>query len=153
MDTLKTVLGVMRCSGLMRMLPCMPLCYSTARGWRDNMADFCQQCSLEMFGMDFRELAELGPKGSVLPPEHGWTALCEGCGPTLVDQDGKCIAAYCPEHGSKAKGVKCDRADCTKPATRQPQPPYKEWCRHPEKCAGLASCPQDLFLLKQNYDK
>ena len=83
------------------------------------MADFCQQCSLEMFGMDVRELAELGPKGSVLPPEHGWTALCEGCGPTLVDQDGKCIAAYCPEHGSKAKGVKCDRADCTKPATSQ----------------------------------
>ena len=28
-------------------------------------------------------------------------------------------------------------------ATNQPQPPYKEWCRHPEKCAGLASCPQD----------
>ena len=28
-------------------------------------------------------------------------------------------------------------------ATSQPQPPYKEWCRHPEKCAGLASCPQD----------
>ena len=64
------------------------------------MADFCQQCSLEMFDMDFRELAELGPKGSVLPLEHGWTALCEGCGPTLVDQDGKCIAAYCPEHGT-----------------------------------------------------
>ena len=38
---------------------------------------------------------------------------------------------------------KCDRADCTKPATSQPVPPYKEWCRHPEKCAGLASCPQD----------
>ena len=29
------------------------------------------------------------------------------------------------------------------PATSQPVPPYKEWCRHPEKCAGLASCPQD----------
>ena len=28
-------------------------------------------------------------------------------------------------------------------ATSQPVPPYKEWCRHPEKCAGLASCPQD----------
>ena len=28
-------------------------------------------------------------------------------------------------------------------ATSQPQPPYKEWCRHPDKCAGLASCPQD----------
>ena len=28
-------------------------------------------------------------------------------------------------------------------ATSQSQPPYKEWCRHPDKCAGLASCPQD----------
>ena len=28
-------------------------------------------------------------------------------------------------------------------ATSQPAPPYKEWCRHPDKCAGLASCPQD----------
>ena len=28
-------------------------------------------------------------------------------------------------------------------ATSQPQPPYKEWCRHPDKCAGLASCPRN----------
>ena len=28
-------------------------------------------------------------------------------------------------------------------ATSQPQPPYKEWCRHPDTCAGSASCPQD----------
>ena len=28
-------------------------------------------------------------------------------------------------------------------ATSQPAPPYKEWCRHPEECAGLASCPRN----------
>ncbi len=34
-------------------------------------------------------------------------------------------------------------AEAALTATSQPQPPYKEWCRHPEKCSGLASCPQD----------
>ena len=28
-------------------------------------------------------------------------------------------------------------------ATSQPAPPYKEWCRHPEEYAGLASCPRN----------
>ena len=28
-------------------------------------------------------------------------------------------------------------------ATSRPAPPYKEWCRHPEECAGLASCPRN----------
>ena len=36
-----------------------------------------------------------------------------------------------------------DCAEAALTATSQPQPPYKEWCRHPDKCAGLASCPQD----------
>lgn len=53
------------------------------------MADFCQECSIEIFGEDFRELANLG-NGKELPPGHGWRALCEGCGyMILVDNDGK----------------------------------------------------------------
>lgn len=36
-----------------------------------------------------------------------------------------------------------DDAQAALTATSQPVLPYKEWCRHPEKCAGLASCPQD----------
>ena len=36
-----------------------------------------------------------------------------------------------------------NKAQAALTATSQPVPPYKEWCRHPEKCAGLASCPQD----------
>jgi hypothetical protein len=37
----------------------------------------------------------------------------------------------------------CAHMEAALTATSQPVPPYKEWCRHPEKCAGLASCPQD----------
>lgn len=67
------------------------------------MADFCQQCSTEIFGKDFKELANL------MPPEKydaakgiGCGALCEGCGDYIVvDIDGKCIADWCPKHGSK----------------------------------------------------
>ena len=36
-----------------------------------------------------------------------------------------------------------EQAKLATTATSQPVPPCKEWCRHPEKCAGLASCPQD----------
>lgn len=63
------------------------------------MADFCKQCSLEIFQDDFRELAGLG-YGTPLKPGMGWTALCEGCGPTLVDDDGACISPHCDKkHG------------------------------------------------------
>ena len=61
------------------------------------MADFCQQCSVEMFGEDFKELANLGDD-EPLKPGWGYQVLCEGCGPTLVDKEGKCIADYCELH-------------------------------------------------------
>lgn len=63
------------------------------------MADFCRQCSIELFGEDFRELAGLG-NGVPLKEGHGWTVLCEGCGLTLVDDEGRCISKHCiKEHG------------------------------------------------------
>ena len=52
------------------------------------MADFCMDCSLEIFGEDLGDLAGLG-NGKVLQPGYGWVALCEGCGPILVDSSGK----------------------------------------------------------------
>lgn len=55
------------------------------------MADFCHQCSLDMFGEDFGELAGLGD-GRDLGPGSGWTAICEGCGFILVDNAGNCVA-------------------------------------------------------------
>ena len=64
------------------------------------MADFCKQCSEELFGEDFKDLAGLGD-GSKLEEGFGWQALCEGCGPTYVNDDGECITPYCPKHGEK----------------------------------------------------
>lgn len=64
------------------------------------MGDFCQQCSIEIFGKDFKELANL------MPPEkydenHGCVTICEGCWETIVDIDGKCIYKFCPKHGEQ----------------------------------------------------
>ena len=65
------------------------------------MADFCQQCSIEAFGEDFKDLADLGPADD-LKVGHGWFALCEDCGPTVVDQEGQCISKHCDKkHGEK----------------------------------------------------
>ncbi len=53
------------------------------------MADFCMECSIEIFGEDFGDLAGLG-NGETLPAGHGWSCLCEGCGyMILVDDLGK----------------------------------------------------------------
>ena len=59
------------------------------------MADFCRQCSVVVFGEDFKDLADLGPP---LGPNLGYIALCEGCGPTLVTHEGTCILNGCKEH-------------------------------------------------------
>lgn len=64
------------------------------------MADYCQQCSVDLFGKDFRELAGLG-RGKKLDAGMGWTAMCEWCGLTLVDDEGRCIAPQCTRHGSE----------------------------------------------------
>ncbi len=58
------------------------------------MADFCKQCSEEMFNQDYGDLAGLGD-GRELKPGYGWQALCEGCGPTYVDDSGRCINPHC----------------------------------------------------------
>ena len=62
-----------------------------------RMADFCKQCSIEIFGEDFRELA--ASDGHPLPPGHGYLALCEGCGMTVVDSEGRCVSTECEKHG------------------------------------------------------
>ncbi len=55
------------------------------------MADFCKQCSIELFGEDFEELAGL----STLTEETDKLGLvvrvlCEGCGATEVNSKGEC---------------------------------------------------------------
>jgi hypothetical protein len=68
------------------------------------MADFCLQCSLEMFGKDFEELKGLG-NGKTLEPEYGWPAICEGCGMTLVDDAGVCLGKCLKNHDIQPKWV------------------------------------------------
>ncbi len=66
------------------------------------MADFCKQCSIELFGKDCGDLANLGD-GTPLKEGYGWNALCEGCGPTQVNDEGECISPSCiREHGKKS---------------------------------------------------
>jgi hypothetical protein len=63
------------------------------------MAEFCVQCSSNLgFEPDFVGLIteEEVLKGL------GAVVLCEGCGPTIVDHKGRCIANDCLEkHGLK----------------------------------------------------
>lgn len=52
-----------------------------------EMADFCRQCSIEIFGSDFKELAGLCKEDEVAG------VICEGCGYTYVDHNGCCVDA------------------------------------------------------------
>lgn len=65
------------------------------------MADFCSQCSITIFGQDLEDLA------GITTPEQ-WAegdaavVLCEGCGITWVNPDGKCVSRTCDlSHGMK----------------------------------------------------
>jgi len=66
------------------------------------MADFCKQCSEELFGKNYYELTNLGgPDRELLKDEKGWEVLCEGCGWTYVDHTGKCLNPQCLKHHGK----------------------------------------------------
>lgn len=58
------------------------------------MADFCADCSKELFGKDFGDLSSLVTQEDW---DHGYCAiaLCEGCGPTWVDPQGNCVRLWC----------------------------------------------------------
>lgn len=64
-----------------------------------TVASFCAQCSVKMFNEDFRDFANMlhpedAERGLVVP------VICEGCGATFVDQEGKCVDVDCLEgHG------------------------------------------------------
>lgn len=55
------------------------------------MADFCQQCSLEIFLEDFGELTGLTTEEKINKTNKFPIALCEGCGPCQVDHNGICV--------------------------------------------------------------
>lgn len=59
------------------------------------MADFCKQCSIELFGEDFEDLAQIAKEDQLL------RCTCEGCGDAVVTGTGTCVSADClRKHGS-----------------------------------------------------
>lgn len=70
------------------------------------MADFCKQYSLDLFGEDGKDFADLLSKSDF---EQGNVAvvLCEECGSTYVDHEGNCVGeclkAGEPGHGKKTE--------------------------------------------------
>lgn len=52
------------------------------------MADLCKQCADDL---GFPDTDFAAPERGTLKEGEGWTFLCEGCGPTLVDDDGVCL--------------------------------------------------------------
>lgn len=63
------------------------------------MADFCRQCSIEMFGEDMKDLAGLTTEADTAAKMVAHV-ICEGCGHTYVDHTGKCVSNNCliPAH-------------------------------------------------------
>jgi len=73
------------------------------------MADFCKACSEEHFGEDTGDLAGLIPK-TLVARGMGSLVLCEGCGPIMVDHEGRCLSKDClkagkPGHGPSGEGM------------------------------------------------
>lgn len=67
------------------------------------MSDFCKQCSLDMFGEDLGDLADLSTPADTA---NGLFAcvICEGCGFILVDHNGLCQSPDCIEHSKPGHG-------------------------------------------------
>ena len=63
------------------------------------MAEFCEECNKEHFGMesDFSYLRD-NEKCYYL---EAYPVLCEGCGPTVVDNNGVCVSIKCELHGDR----------------------------------------------------
>lgn len=62
------------------------------------MADFCKDCSIEIFGSDTKDHAGLSKEEDT---KKGLfcTVICEDCGVTQVDHEGICIGnCLKPEH-------------------------------------------------------
>ena len=58
------------------------------------MADFCRDCSIQIFGRDYRDLAGITTEGNWKSDYAAWV-LCEGCGPIQVDPNGNCVGGNC----------------------------------------------------------
>ena len=61
------------------------------------MADFCEQCARELWG-DYADMTSDFKFNLPCNEGEGYEVLCEGCGITWVNEDGKCL-------GGCAKGI------------------------------------------------
>lgn len=63
------------------------------------MADFCKECSIEIFNKDFEDFVD-STRRKLTEKEkeegYGWSVICEGCGYILVDDEGKRIGPSIP---------------------------------------------------------
>lgn len=66
------------------------------------MSDFCKQCSIELLGEDYKDLAGLSTEEDTANGLYV-QVLCEGCGVVQVDHEGACVSPYCTEHGEANK--------------------------------------------------
>lgn len=74
------------------------------------MADFCKQCSEELFEQDFKELAGI-TKPTIWAEGKSCIVLCEGCGLIQVDPEGRCVSTDCLRALShKRQGARIDKA-------------------------------------------
>jgi len=68
------------------------------------MADFCNQCSEEIWGVIHGDLSGLSSEEEtrkrIFP-----IVLCEGCGPIQVDHHGNCLSDDCFEQHGKTKRI------------------------------------------------
>lgn len=72
------------------------------------MADFCKQCSQDLFGTDgdFVGIITKTMEGSndfppgIDPEDVRAHVLCEGCGFTVVNNKGECVGACIKNHGT-----------------------------------------------------
>jgi hypothetical protein len=68
------------------------------------MADFCKQCSIELFGRDRGDLRPCSdPDCTLCSTENRseYVVICEGCGFTRVDGSGACL--YHEANGGKGE--------------------------------------------------
>jgi hypothetical protein len=65
------------------------------------MADFCAQCTYEVFNIGHNDLSGITSEEETSEGTFA-LVLCEGCGETLVDHAGRCVAYDClKKHGKE----------------------------------------------------
>jgi hypothetical protein len=68
------------------------------------MSSFCKQCSIDVFGEDFGDMADLSTAEDTAKGLYAF-ALCEDCGYIQVDHTGSCVShGHKPQHGYTATG-------------------------------------------------